>query len=254
MHIVIYDGCFEGWLTSIFEIYEYKLNDVVIARESVYQPSLTDNEHKVHTNLQKASRVWNGLKTKLSPRALQALYHSFLSEEKGIENSMLVYVRYAFASKQAIEFNYADTSVLKITQTARKVNRERHRMTAFVRFQLTADGLYYALIEPDFNVLPLIIKHFKERYADQRWLIYDTYRKYGIYYDLSTVETVQLSFTEGDGKNIQAIYNEKEELYQKLWQQYFKSVNIKARKNTKLHIQHMPVRYWKYLTEKKDFI
>ena len=31
---------------------------------------------------------------------------------------------------------------------------------------------------------------------------------------------------------------------------YFKSTNIVARKNTKLHTQHVPKRYWKYLTEK----
>jgi probable DNA metabolism protein len=45
--------------------------------------------------------------------------------------------------------------------------------------------------------------------------------------------------------------DEKEELYQRLWQQYFTSVNIAARKNTKLHIQHMPKRYWKFLPEKQ---
>ncbi len=57
-------------------------------------------------------------------------------------------------------------------------------MEAFVRFQLIKDGLYYATVQPDYNVLPLILKHFKDRYADQRWLIYDTLRKYGILYDL----------------------------------------------------------------------
>ena len=66
------------------------------------------------------------------------------------------------------------------------------------------------------------------------------------------VDTVELSFDEATagGKAIKEILDEKEELYQHLWQQYFKSVNIVARKNTKLHIQHMPKRYWKYLTEK----
>jgi probable DNA metabolism protein len=50
---------------------------------------------------------------------------------------------------------------------------------------------------------------------------------------------------------LKAIYDENEELYQTLWQQYFTNVNIKARKNMKLHIQHMPRRYWKHLVEKK---
>ena len=41
-------------------------------------------------------------------------------------------------------------------------------MLAFVRFELLQDEVYFAKIEPDFNVLPLFRKHFKERYADQK--------------------------------------------------------------------------------------
>ncbi|WP_153797259.1 TIGR03915 family putative DNA repair protein [Foetidibacter luteolus] len=255
MHTFIYNGSFEGWLTAVFEIYEYNINEeVVIVKDAIYQPSLLTQEHIVTPDDTKAKRVWNGLKQKLSPRALETLYHSFLSEDKGIENQMLQYARLVFSNKLTIEHNFSNSAILKITQTAQKVRRERHRMTAFVRFQLTSDGLYYALVEPDFNVLPLIIKHFKDRYADQRWLIYDNYRKYGIYYNLQTVEIVEIAFTESNASSGAILYDEKEALYQQLWQQYFSSVNIKARKNTKLHIQHMPVRYWKYLTEKRDFM
>ena len=128
-------------------------------------------------------------------------------------------------------------------------------MEAFIRFQLTRDKLYYALCQPDFNVLPLIEKHFRQRYADQRWLIYDATRKYGIYYNLKTTENITLTFHEdtSDRNGLALMLDENEQLYQQLWKQYFTSVNIVARKNTKLHIQHMPKRYWKYLTEKQRF-
>jgi probable DNA metabolism protein len=171
----------------------------------------------------------------------------------GIEDLLFHYVQYVFSSKLSVEHDFSNTFVLAVKQTARKTDREKHRMEAFIRFQLTKDELYYATCQPDNNVLPLLEKHFRDRYADQRWLIYDITRQYGIYYDLQTVENVQLTFNAGtsNGQNITAIFNEKEELYQHLWQQYFKSVNIEARKNTKLHIQHMPKRYWRYLTEKQ---
>lgn len=45
--------------------------------------------------------------------------------------------------------------VLKVAQTAKKVGRKKHRMEAFVRFQLTKDNIYFVNIEPNFNVLPL---------------------------------------------------------------------------------------------------
>ena len=32
--------------------------------------------------------------------------------------------------------------------------------------------------------LPMLIKHFRNRYADQKWIIYDVKRGYGLHYDL----------------------------------------------------------------------
>ncbi|RZJ98779.1 MAG: DNA metabolism protein, partial [Flavobacterium sp.] len=149
---------------------------------------------------------------------------------------------------------FSNADVLLVQQTSRKVHREKHRMEAFVRFQLSKDGLYYCIIQPDFNVLPLITSHFEKRYADQRWLIYDSRRQYGIYYDLEKTTEISMNFSDDlhNKENLKEIIDEKEELYQTLWRQYFSSVNIVARKNKKLHIQHMPKRYWRWLTEKQS--
>jgi len=125
-------------------------------------------------------------------------------------------------------------------------------MEAFIRFQLTKDGIFYCGIDPDFNVLPLILNHFKNRYADQQWIIYDLKRQYGLYYNLDEVEEITIELQEGTIKNREQYqFSEQEDLYAKLWKDYFKSTNIVARKNTKLHIKHVPKRYWKYLTEKQ---
>ena len=126
-------------------------------------------------------------------------------------------------------------------------------MEAFIRFQQSADGLFFATVEPDFDVLPLISDHFSRRYADQRWLIFDRKRKYGILYDLNEVHVVEQSPVDNTGIALSPSMSlhEDEKKFQELWQQYFKSVNIKERKNTKLHVRHMPKRYWRYLTEKQ---
>lgn len=253
MDILIYDKTFNGLLTAIFEVYEYKFKNPLIYPEGYARANLFGAQHIVETNTEKSERVWAKLDMKLSRMSMNQLYKTFLSELAGIENNLLRYVQYVIASKYNVENDYSHPDVLMIKQTAKKVDREKHRMEAFVRFQLTKDQLYYSIIQPDYNVLPLISNHFEKRYADQRWLIYDCTRKYGLYYDLEKVEEVQMNF-EADLNNkeqLKAIYDENEELYQTLWQQYFASVNIKARKNMKLHIQHMPKRYWRHLVEKK---
>lgn len=209
----------------------------------------------IDTDKIKAERVWKGLKERLSKEALDQFYYCYLSEITGIEDVLLHYARYAFSSDKNIEADFGHTAVLTVAQTARKVWREKHRMEAFVRFQLLKDGIYYSGIEPDHDVLPLILRHFKSRYADQDWLIYDIKRRYGIYYDKSRseVKEVTLEWTENP-KTLNAestIFEPEEVHYQQLWKDYFKHTGIPERKNLKLHIQHVPRRYWKYLTEKQ---
>jgi probable DNA metabolism protein len=252
MYAVLYDGTFEGFLSAVFDVYSYKFEAPQIFKEADFNGNLFENVHVVRTDPKHSARVWAGLEKKVSPEAVQQVYKTFLSGLLRIETVLLHYMQYAFGSTASIETDYGNTAVLTLHQTAKKVHREAHRMEAFVRFQQTADGLYYAIIEPDYDVLPLILNHFKNRYADQRWMIWDSRRKYGLYYDLKEVTTVQFSFDvqTNNGKDISKVYSETEPLYQQLWQQYFKSVNISARKNKKLHLQHMPVRYWKYLPEK----
>lgn len=251
MTLLVYDGTFNGFLTAVFDVYEYKFGDARIVKESVYNVSVFGHDHIVETDENKASRVWKGILKYTFKDAAESLYHTWLSELPNIEKQLLQYVEYLFLKKQSINIDFSHAAVLKIAQVTKKVYRERHRMEAFIRFQLTKDGLYYAVIEPDFNVLPLLVDHFKNRYADQRWLIYDGKRRYGIYYNGETVDTITMSFSEETkAANIQLVYDEEEPMYQSLWKHYFNSVNIKARKNTKLHIQHMPKRYWKYLPEK----
>ena len=252
MQTMIHDGSFEGFLTTVFEIYEHGFKDVQIYSADKHQQNIFGREYFVTAEQTKTERVWKGLQQRLSAVALQQFYKTWLSEITGIEDVLLSYIQYVFRSKISIEKDYSHPAVLTVTDTAKKVHREKHRMEAFVRFQLTKDELYYAIVEPDFNVLPLIQSHFKDRYADQRWMIYDGRRRYGIYYDLNNVSCIQVNFEEDSnhGKDISVVYDDGEKLYQHLWQTYFGSVNIKSRKNMKLHIQHMPKRYWKYLTEK----
>ena len=253
MDTVLYDGSYEGLFTAFFEVYEYKLSDAQIFVEGHADVSLFGKVHIAVTDKSKSLRVYKKLEEKVSRKAMQQMYKSYLSGERYIENVMLHYIQYVIASKNSVETNYGHPDVLYLQQLSRKVDREKHRMEAFIRFQLTKDQLYFAIIQPDYNVIPLISNHFEKRYADQRWFIYDSRRKYGIYYNLETVEEVEMTFA-ADHQNpnsIALVCEENEELYQKLWQQYFTSINIAARKNMKLHIQHMPKRYWRFLTEKK---
>jgi len=255
MTTYIFDGSFEGLLTAIFEFYERKPGTIQLVSKSHFHPKLIEETFEVINDEAKAKRVWTGLKKKIGNDWQMRFYKTYLSELEESFQHLFDFACYIFDNPKGAEANFGHSSVIAISKMDKSVNRERHRMKAFIRFQETADGIFYAPIEPDFNVLPLISSFFKNRYADQKWIIYDVKRNYGLFYDLEKVEEIKLEQVPSvkfSPMNLpQDVLQEKQELYALLWNDYFKSTNIPARKNMKLHLQHVPKRYWKYLTEKQ---
>lgn len=250
MVIYLFDGSMEGLLTAVFEFYERKPGSIQLVAQQHFEPVLIDEVLEIDSDETKAKRVWEGLKKKIGNEWLLRFYKAFLSEDAATFQQLFYFACYIFDNPKGAEQNFGHPAVLAVTQMEKSVNREKHRMKAFIRFQETADGIFYAPIEPDFNVLPLISQFFKNRYADQRWIIYDLKRNYGLYYDLHKVDEIILEETP-NMKVASDLLHGKEELYGLLWKDYFRSTNIVARKNMKLHIRHVPKRYWKYLTEKR---
>lgn len=254
MMIYLIDGSLEGLLCAIYEWFERKPGKVLLKLEQQYQPDAFNESFAVHNDSKRADRVWKGLQKKLDKAWMRRFYCTFLAEFPEAYSDLFEFACYIFSNSSGATANYGNEYVLNVAQIAKKVEREKHRMEAFIRFQYTADGMYYCGIDPDFNVLPLIMMHFKNRYADQQWIIYDLKRHYGLFYDLEKVEEIQMDRAAQKtlNKPTNQLLSEKETLYATLWKDYFKSTNIKARKNTKLHVQHVPKRYWKYLTEKQE--
>lgn len=251
MITLLYEGSFDGLLTAVFEVFEYHYKDVeIFSKERFHQENIFAEIHEVITQNDKAERVLKKLEQNIGKSGINQLLKVFLSEDPESEQIILSAVKQSIQHPlENVLQNYADNDILKISKICKSVDRERHRMTAFVRFEKMQDGVFFAKIDPDFNVIPLIRKHFKDRYQDQKWMIYDIRRNYGILYDLENCD-----FFYPDEKlnldHYQQKFHEEETQYQKLWQRYFTKTNIVERKNLKLHIQHVPRRYWKYLTEK----
>jgi probable DNA metabolism protein len=253
MHLFLYDKTFEGFLTAVFDSYEKKIvPDKIIAGDQ-HQTYLFAEVHEVITDEKKAERVWRGLHKKISAEACKMLSVAFLSELPDIELLLYRYIRKAMESKVSIENNFADPTVMEMLQLFKKVSQEAGRVRMFVRFQKTMDDIYFASFDPKYNILPLTIKHFEERFADQSWIIYDTKRKYGFYYDQQSVSEIRFEnekIHQVTGKLDPSVLATDEQLFQELWKSYFTHIAIKERANPLLHRKLLPKRFWKYLPEK----
>ncbi len=248
--VFVYDGSFIGFLSAVFEVYEYRATNAKIVAEQNYASSFFAENNEVTSNVAKAKRVWKGVLNVGESQDARLIYRGFLSELPDMEKVLLAYIRLLFDARKSIAKNFSEPEIMRLSQINKKIGREKHRMEAFVRFRKTKDQIYFSTISPDFNVLPLLEKHFTKRYADQLWCIYDVSRNYGIYYDLKKPEMVHLDLPTQILNSPESIFSEEELDYQKLWKNYFESTNIAARANRKLHEQHVPKRYWKYLSEK----
>lgn len=260
--LIVYESSFEGWLSAVFYVYENRLQNqpyLQLIDIDDYQPSLIDTASYVAVDDIKAQRVLTKLNNVFGHSGMRQLLWGFLSEKQGIGSVLFLVVKYAldYPNRQVLE-DLGNLAVLELAQTVKSVGREKHRMEAFVRFEHTKEDIYFARVEPDFNVLPLIGEHFRQRYQDQQWAIYDLKRGYGIFYDQSksvkgkpaALQTI-VDVTDEVLFNPSSIHSEQEKQYQRFWQGYFANVNISERKNPRLHKQYLPQRYWKYLTEKQ---
>ncbi|WP_417609117.1 TIGR03915 family putative DNA repair protein [Owenweeksia hongkongensis] len=249
--VYTYDGTFEGLISVIFEIYSTKQQPLEIKQQKNYTPPLFGETFHVISDSVRANRVIKKIKA-LDKRFFGQLFRVFLSEKEDREMLIFRSIELLLTKPAAVKGDYRNPNLLRVKQINKEISREVHRMHAFVRFQRLADDIWFAAIEPDFDVIPLIGNHFEKRYADQKWVIYDVKRKYGLHYDLHQMEFIELNLDNSlNAEKLSSDLLHIDEMeYQQLWKEYFDSVNIKARKNMKLHIQQVPKRYWKYLFEK----
>lgn len=241
----IYDGSFEGLLTAIFEAYIRREVPDRIITDRYIQESLLSGKVRISTDMDKAVRVSRSIREKISPLSYKNIYYTYLSghEESGLW--IHHYLKLGWKVGKEVDFRLTEQCVLRIHDTVRRVWREKNKLAGFLRFKVLSNGIYYAPVEPDNNIIGLLAPHFAERFQDQNWIIHDLKRNLAVLYN--TKEWIATPFNSAE---ISSLYSG-EEYFQDLWKEYFKKLSIENRKNPRLQKQNMPVRYWKHMTEKQ---
>jgi len=242
MNIYLYDGTFHGYLTAVFYAYTDK-NVGNIKKSSEFVPNLLDTPIETPTEEDKAQRIIKSIQEKLSSYTLRNLYYIFLSEQNDCELLAFRYLKLCYHTDNQINLAYQNPLVHQCVLTAKKVSLELQRMKGFVRFR-KIDEIYYATIEPDHNILPLMIKHFTLRFSDQNFVIHDLKRKYALAYDATGKEHWFCQVAE-------EFSPQQKDEYIDLFRLFYQSVTIAERQNLRLQKQFMPTRYQKYMPETK---
>lgn len=240
----LYDGSFEGLLTTIFYAYQDK-DEVLITKQIHYVPHLLYEAHNIEVEEDKFERVYISIQTKLSTSILSTLYYLYLSELEGCENLCLDYLKLCYHYGETINLAKNNDTIIQVDAFRRKVTLEVHRFNGFVRFNEINPGCFYAQIEPDHNILPLLSAHFTKRFSDQSFIIHDLKRRTALVYNQKETYLHKLTLSES---NVLANLNIKDP-FQSLFKSYYDSTTIKERKNPRLQKSFAPKRYWKHLAE-----
>ncbi len=138
--------------------------------------------------------------------------------------------------------NLADPDVARLGQLAKSVSRDRHKMTAFVRFRETNDDsgrlLYVAWFEPQHHIEELSAPFFVDRYAQNNFVILTPKRSI-------LFRNGELSFGPGARKADVVGHDG----FSSAWNAYYRSMFNPARLMPNAMRKEMPMKYWANLPE-----
>jgi len=248
----LYDGSFDGLLTCIYHHY-YREPATGIYPQDLYQPNLLSPSMVVVTEPALAERVYRAIEEKISSRALETVYHVYISSSPEKENLILGYIRLGFQMGSRVDLYHSHPAVYPVQRLERKVVGEAHRLLGLLRFA-DMGGFLYAVMAPDHNVLPLLADHFAERLRGERWIIHDKRRNLAIIYNghdrsCSGLAVHAKWYITDFSYRLEESVPESERQWQRLWQDYFKKVSIESRYNPRLQSRCVPHRYRRYLVE-----
>ena len=245
MIVYIYDGSFDGLLTCIYKAFYSEDKPVDIVREEDYRENFLVQKTYIETDAEEARKVYSAIEKKISSSVLKRVFYAYLSEIPEAGMLILEYLQLGFKIGPEVDLNLTQESVLAIDNISRRVGKERHRVIGLLRFKKIKEDMLYAQIEPDHNVIALVVPHFKSRMGSENFIIHDTKREIAVFYNKKEWIVKDLEGPEP------FLVKDSEEVYEELWKTYFNAISIERKVNPKLQKRNMPMRYWKYLTEKQ---
>lgn len=252
MRNYIYDGTIAGFFSLVFKIFEDKVENFKISKKNSINIKLGVENIFVDTNIDDSIRVIKKIRNDFSKYSLKNIEGAFYSEIEGCEYEIINYIKEGLKYKKNIDNHLEIASVSKVYKMSEKCYKEAHKIKGLMRFKEIIDGSLFSNINSTSNVLILIAPHFMARFPNEKWAIYDTKRKNAIIHINKKIEYIENFEINIDIVN-EKIISEEENIYSKLWKNYFNNISIPERENKKLQMKFVPKKYWNFLNEMEEY-
>lgn len=244
----LYDGTLEGLLSAVFLAYERHEHPTDVVCEDAYEPRLGQSGIAVHTDFERAERVRRGIVRAVGRNAFTAIMRASTCDDYDTGTVVYRFVRYAMARPEELRDapvldEIAAPEVSELRRLAKHASNEAERMRQFVRFSHLENGIWFSCVNPNANVVPLVMGYFAARLNDQAFIIYDQAHHVAGVYDGQSWQLVS-----GDAVNVPPATAHDRQM-QEAWQAFYDTLSVDARYNPELRRHFMPIRLWRNLPE-----
>ncbi len=243
MKVFLTEKSVDGILSCLYYSFVEKIVPDILAEKQFYQPQLDALTINVPFNTQNIQRVKTAIFKYGGDDIIAHLKVCLLSCQ---EKAMTICFNYAYLTlklKTDISNMLNKKEVSDFSFTLQKVLHEKHIMTGFIRFKESSHGVLYARYEPDNDITEILAPHFLKRLGSIPFIIHDGKRKK---IAISNGKSIRIQPTNLPS-NFQPSANE--QAINDLWRKYFRTINIKERKNQSQQDRYFPRRYRKYCFE-----
>ncbi|MBN1648388.1 MAG: TIGR03915 family putative DNA repair protein [Spirochaetales bacterium] len=251
MKTLYYDGTFPGFIYAAGETgcfrHSHPGGHIRLIGCTEKQPELASVRKTLTTDINAARIYYRAFRQKAGSCAAGMLRLAFLSEKRGREEVLLSFLQKALHYGPAVSKMLADPDIKTVSEWNTSVGREKNRYMGILRFHEAAPGLYRADFAPRYNICRMLAEHFTLRMHDLFWIIVDNERQLAIFH---RPENNALAIIRGREQinRISPVAGTCED-YALLWQDYFETMEIRERKNSRCQAGFIPKRDRTHMTE-----
>lgn len=256
--VLVCENSTEGILSAVYEAYKRQLkHEETYIQMEMENYRLFARYEKVDTDSKKVNCVLNTLRREFYEEDVLWLYYALAGTDADRGQAVyrtIVAGRYQMRAqrrKSELFHDLKDPYIHKAFTLARKTSNEVCRFKGFLRFEEMENGILFARIAPQNDILSFLSMHFADRFPMEAFVIYDESRKvfsihapgknWYLLHDKEAYEALEeqwsLSGEESD--------------YQELFRYFCHKISIKERENLKLQMGMLPLRFRGHMTEFK---
>lgn len=236
----IWCGIYEAWMSRLGHA------NVRIEPDGLNRELFCDYR-RVETDLKKAAKVTDSIRSRLSEDIYELVYKAALSQDADRADRIYRFLIYAFHIGPGIIDMLQHPAVFEIFRMNRNLGMEYNHMQGFTRFSQMEEGVLLGRIGPKNDLTVLLANHFADRLSGENWILYDCNRKKAAVHQAGEGWIMVQADSAGWQKRLQKATDENE--YEVLWKAFCESVAIKERSNPRCQMNMLPLRFRPYMTE-----